>query len=372
MPHSLPVFKPEGYAQVKTAEDDKFRVKGSISYLDPSVAFDPALIPDKMLSCMASFSVTGSGLNDSRFRKLQEEPETVESIKSALSDRTPSLSSVYSTDCDPACVGQDRVAWGASLNKGFFAIGRSGGAFDFKNYKLIVYVPNDQMTRELKSIGVEMRHKNLDMTIGEFMSTAQFRNARSLATRNICRAAEQIAGAIGVKLSDYQPDDRARRVGRGQPTPVIAVPESLGIFGNMVAARVQMEDGRVKNTVVVSDRMCTPLDTVGPPLVPLGALAGTVVMNSDNSRFTSRYITKADLERLSIPSGPRHREIGEHTDSDKAYISTVCFWDSENVDGLPKALRSDPQASTSLQSHLEQAYSSTATRLNYMISYQAS
>ena len=373
MPHSLPAFNPRGYDRVDNVENDAFQLKGKIAYVDPGTAFDASLIPDKMLSCMATFAITGSGLNDSRFRRLQEEPATVEAIKAALSDRIPSIETVNNADCDPAILGHDRTNWRPSLSNGFFAVSRSGGPFEFKNYKLLVYVPNGQMTRELRSIGVEMHHKNLDMTVGDFMQTPQFINAHSLATRNVCRAAEKIAEALGVKLASYQPDSRAKKLGRGQSTPQIAVPESMSLFGNMVSARVQMGDGCAQRTVVVSDRMCTPLDTLGRPLVPLGALSGAVLMNSDNSRFTSQFVDKVDLERLSIPSGPVHRQVTEHTDSEKAYISTVCFWDVDGSRGeLPKALKSDPQDSAILQSHVEQAYKASATRLNHVISYQAS
>lgn len=366
----LPAFKPVSASAAVAPAEQAAPSKGKITYLEPSAPFDPELVPDKLFSCVASFGITGLGLSDAYFHNARSEPETIERIRAALAPQPPSLSVIHTEDCDPYFLGRDKAAWEPSISNGHFSISRSGGRYDFKDYKLVLYVPNQVTARELKNHAVSLQaSQNLDMSVGQFLSLPQFEQARSLAVRNVCRAAEAIAGALGVKLVDYEPDPKAARLGRGQPMASIAKPEALSIFGSMTRADVRWDTGETRDLIVVSDRMCSPLDISGRPVLQLGALNGVALVNSSTEHLSHYHISKAELEQLAVPVGPVS-VAAEHNENDRAYISNVCFWDSSKAK-LPKQLLGSSHSPAHLQAKIEQAFGKSSVRYEHVISYQA-
>ena len=344
--------------------------KGRISYLEPDLPFEPSHVQDKMLSCVASFAITGVGLSDAYFHNARSEPETLERIRGALAPQPPSLAVIHTEDCDPYYLGRDKATWKPSISTGHFSISRTGGRYDFKNYKLLVYVPNEVTARELRSQAVSLQAtRHLDMTVGQFLKLPQVEQARSLAVRNVCRAAEAIAGALGVKLVDYEPDTKAMRLGRYQPIASIAKPESISIFGSMTRADVSWDNGEVRDLVVVSDRMCSPLDMVGQPVIQLGALNGVAMINGNTDNLSRYHVTKEAIDQLSIPVGPV-AVPAEHNENDKAYIGNVCFWDAEKSK-LPKSLVGSAHSPAHLQAKIEKAFGKSSVRYEHVISYQS-
>jgi hypothetical protein len=341
--------------------------KGKLFYLDPKERLDPQKIPSKLFACLGSFKIsqssrTGESLNDVYFKNLKSDPKTRKELSAVLAERSPSIGVVFTQDCDPSQQGRDSTIWQPSVGNGYFSVSRQGGRYEYGNYNLFVYCPNETMSSDLHALATEMAHDE-NVTVENFLATPEFKEAKGLARRNLCKAADAIASVLGIELLEKEMDHKAPKLA-GRTPPYIARPSSLTVFGTMTPARVTNSETKPVDKIVVADRMSSLLENVGKPLIQLGALSGIAQVES-NKLPSSRFVSESDLESKAIPSGPSMIANTRHSDRDRAYVKDVCFTNKENA----KALVSSRFDTEGLVVRVESAFDSAASRYEHVITY---
>lgn len=370
----FPDFVAQDEQSSRFVQEPEAQHKGRITYLSPNATFRPELVPEKIYSCVAAFPIVSAGLTDPFFQSLKKEPANLHAaLKENLAVKGPSLAVIRTRNCDPKCLGRDQRAWQPSTGTGWWSISRSGNdQFDYTGYTLFVSATVDGYTEDLREVGRRLQSRQLDMTVGQFLQTPEFQQAKKLAYRNLCRAADSIAHSLKIALVGRQADSEAPRVSPGLPQPTMAKPLAMTMYGGMTLANVIGTDGESREQVVISERCSTLLDNEGSPLIQLGALNGVAMVEGSPHALWSRSLDQAELERYAIPSGPAVASNAGLSERDRVYIENVCTWDPSRIASSKALSSSGHKASQMINSVMESHQGAVVKRYNHVISCQAS